>query len=184
MSELTLEAVENQIWRKLDRAAVDAKSQWQRLLFSTLDGSGFPTSRTVVLRAVDQDAAALIIHTDRRSRKVAELTENPKCSMTFYDRKSEEQLRISAVSEFADEKTCRMWWDQIGEQGRRMYRVEGGPGESIPQWYHYEHSGEGADNFAVIVLKIQRMDWVKLDREGHKRARFEIEPASAVWLVP
>jgi hypothetical protein len=50
-----------------------------------------------------------------------------------------------------------------------------------------EEAAVGWDNFAVLVLRLKKIDWVLLDSAGYRRARFTFEDQgleAATWLIP
>ena len=88
---------------------------------STIDNKTI-TSRTIVLRNVEQNPLAVYFNADFRSPKVEQLLSNNICSILFYDNKRKMQLRanckatIGTVSN-ADQKNI-----QIGKAGRNRWK--------------------------------------------------------------
>jgi pyridoxamine 5'-phosphate oxidase len=64
---------------------------------ATVDGSGQPSVRMVLLRGVDERGFAFF--TNYNSRKARELDANPKAAMTFHWPTLEEQIRIEGTIE-------------------------------------------------------------------------------------
>ena len=76
-------------WSMLARGVKDRKSAFHTPSIATITAASTdtnaPTIRTVVLRGCDTDAKTLRFHTDTRSGKIAELTDNPLGATHFYD---------------------------------------------------------------------------------------------------
>lgn len=64
---------------------------------ATVDGSGMPYQRTVLLKYYDKDG--FVFFTNYGSRKAAQLAANPKCSMLFPWITLERQVIIQGVAE-------------------------------------------------------------------------------------
>ena len=63
------------------------------MALATATRDGVPSARIVLLKGVD--ASGFVFFTDYRSRKSAELTENPLAAMTFLWKEIERQVRIT-----------------------------------------------------------------------------------------
>ena len=91
------------VWlqQALDESVKDATA----MTLATVDGSGQPTARIVLLKEFDQHG--FVWFSDSRSEKGQALAANPKAELLFYWREMERQVRIrgvvSAVSEEAAE---------------------------------------------------------------------------------
>ena len=81
-------------WDQLGRGVADAKHPARTPTLATISANGFPTQRTVVLRAADRLASQVEIHTDSLTPKVEELRENNKAALHVWIRKSMLQLRL------------------------------------------------------------------------------------------
>lgn len=154
--------------------------------------AGFPSVRTVVLREVNRQQTMLLIHTDRRSGKIAELAAEPACSLHVYDPGRQVQLRIEArASVHLDDDIADSRWARTQRMSRVVYGSELAPGtatddpESATADLHRVSDTERRRNFAVIALHVSAIEWLRLSSKGHRRARFELgaEPRSG-WLVP
>ena len=63
------------------------------MTLATASRDGVPSGRIVLLKGVD--ANGFVFYTDYRSRKAAELTENPLAALTFLWKEIERQVRIT-----------------------------------------------------------------------------------------
>ena len=74
------------------------------MTLSTATRDGVPSARIVLLKGVDADG--FVFYTDYRSRKGAELAENPLAALTFLWKEIERQVRITgAVSRVSTEES-------------------------------------------------------------------------------
>lgn len=67
------------------------------MALATVDASGFPSLRTVLLKGVDQ--RGFIFFTNYESRKGRELAANPKAALVFYWRELERQVSVAGAVE-------------------------------------------------------------------------------------
>ena len=156
--------------------------------------------RTVVLRHVDRDQLLISFHTDARSRKFAELLEDPRLAIVFYDAPEMTQLRVQAEARVHHSNArAREAWEQVALGSRRCYLQEGPPGlpwgwptsglspdleERAPT---QEESERGFHNFAVIDCRVSRIDWLYLSHAGHRRAFFSYDEEGVLkgnWTLP
>jgi pyridoxamine 5'-phosphate oxidase len=72
------------------------------MTLSTVNETGRPTSRIVLLKGVDQDK--FIFYTNYQSGKGKELEANPACALNFFWPSVERQIRIEGVAERVAEK--------------------------------------------------------------------------------
>ena len=80
------------LWQAiLGRSGVDANA----MSLATVDGAGWPSSRTVLLKAVDK--RGFIFFTNYDSRKGRELEANPNAALTFYWRELERQVCVAGT---------------------------------------------------------------------------------------
>ena len=87
------------LWQELTRAPHDRHHDWRTpiLAIQGIDGSG-PQARTVVLRHADASLWTLRVYTDARSAKCSELLAQPLAQLTFWSKRLNWQLRVSALA--------------------------------------------------------------------------------------
>ena len=97
--EISPEHLPTRLWQELTRATHDRHHDWRTPILATqgIDQSG-PQARTVVLRHADASAWSLRIYTDARSPKCAELMAQPLAQLTFWSKRLNWQLRVSALA--------------------------------------------------------------------------------------
>ena len=180
-------------WRLLQRGVKDRHSPCHTPSLCTLDAEGLPAIRTVVLRAADRASRCLRFHTDRRSRKVAELDAQPKVALHAYHSGRKIQLRLTgqAVLHYHDE-TARAAWEASRSFSRLCYGVEPGPGVAIAEASDWRQGEDGNveapsfENFCAVILQIETLEWLYLAARGHRRAFYDWRTGalSQTWLVP
>lgn len=179
-------------WSMLERGVKDRKSAFHTPSVATINATGAPTIRTVVLRGCDTPAKTLRFHTDTRSGKIAELTDNPLAAMHFYDAGAKIQLRLAVRLEAlcgpAHQAAYDAAWQATRPMSRECYQVTQGPGSVIDDPYGVEFNAadtrDGEDYFVPVAAHILRMEWLYLAARGHRRALFDFENNTQNWLVP
>lgn len=194
---LTLPEIESSIWQELTNA-VESRSHWRFPVLATTH-NGEPRARTIVLRSVDLESRNLVFHTDARSPKVDQLNSNADVSLVFYDHDRLVQLAVAghATLHF-DDAVANQQWTATPPSSRRAYLgafVPGTPTAEPEANLPTEFVGRVPEaselqparvNFAVIVVDVESIDWLKLDRSSNLRARFSYatEPSSMTWVAP
>lgn len=80
-----------------DAAVASGNAEPNAMTLATADASGFPSSRTVLLKAFDSQGFCFF--TNYGSRKARELTENPRACLTFFWYNLERQVSIAGSVE-------------------------------------------------------------------------------------
>lgn len=153
---------------------------------------------TVVLRGAVASAGNIIIYTDYRSPKVDQLRLNNKVTVVAYSEEEKLQLILKgeAIVHYQDDVSER-YWKESGYKGRRSYLAQPAPSTPVDkaadglaylnQKEFEEQDPAGYENFAVISIKADFMEYLQLNREGNRRAKFtrnENEEWEGAWLIP
>lgn len=169
----TLAAIPSLLFAELRTGTVKKKHPFRNVVFSTVH-KGLPQSRWVVFRKLTE-AQRLLIFTDARSGKVAELNAQPQCGLLFYHDRQGLQLRIdgTAVLHHQDALTQK-YWPGVHGSSAKNYTTVLPPGSPIAdtatgnQW-----ADDPTDRFFNIVEIIpNRMEVLQLDRVAPIRAEF------------
>ncbi|ANM32111.1 hypothetical protein ABI59_05980 [Acidobacteria bacterium Mor1] len=145
-----------------------------------------PAARVVVLRELRRAPLRLSVYTDVRTAKVEQLRTDPRAELLFFDRDSLRQLRVAGrvTVHHGDDVARQAWGDRshLQEDYARLFP----PGSPSDADGAGALSGDGFDNFAVLRLDAESLDWLQLSREGHRRARFHAAEAGwdGSWVVP
>ena len=183
------------------RGVQDRRSAFHTPVLATHSTEG-PQARVLVLRAADVAARTLTFHTDTRSAKLPELALDNRAAVTFYDAARKVQLRLSGlVSVHANDALSRQRWAAARPSSLRCYLgaqpgvASAEPTSGLP--VHVE--GREPDlqeleiaeqNFAVLQVTVQRMEWLHLHTRGQRRAEFvwvnsvKGDGCSMQWLNP
>jgi len=174
--------------RALSRGVADPKSafRWPTLLSTDLEGRA--QARTVVLRGFDPSTHEISIFTDLRSPKVSHLRKDTRAGLHIYDNKKRVQLRLEAEAIVVT--TGEAWeagWARAQQGSLIDYQRMPGPGALIDEPQGADQDVGGAQkNFALVILTVQKADYLHLGREQHRRAvvHFGVEGSRATWIVP
>lgn len=185
-----LDAVREKAWRMMEEGVSDARGAFHTPVLATTAGDG-PHVRTVVLRSVNRTDGTFRFHTDRRSRKAAQLGANAAVSLLFYDAAAKVQLRVEGRATLHDDDgVADAAWQAARAMSRVCYTIDPPPGTPIESGGGYETVSDeaasewGRENFAAVVVKASALDWLYLNHHGHRRARFDLAAGTATWLAP
>lgn len=185
-------------WHRLVNGVHSAKHAFHTPAIASL-GDGFPEIRTVVLRKALSEQRQLIFHSDVRSPKIKQLQANPALSWLFYDEKAKIQLRIkSRATLHHRNELSQQRWNESRLQSRVCYSVQPGPSQpsasatdGLPADFDRNALTEttlaaGYEHFVVVCCQILEIDWLFLNHDGHRRARFVWggQGLEKSWLVP
>jgi hypothetical protein len=180
-------------WRCLAEGVENRRSPFHTPTLATVDAAGRPRLRTVVLRATETEAGALRFHCDRRSDKAREIAQSGLAALHVYDGRAKLQLRSEGRARLhGDDAVADAAWAGALAMSRVCYGIEPAPGTALAAGDAYALPGEdpearlGRENFCAVVLTVERMDLLYLDRRGHRRAVFfrEGEGWRGTWVAP
>ena len=179
-------------WAQLRRAAHDRHSEFRWLNIATVDATGAPQVRTVVLRDVDQNTRRVTFHTDRRSRKLAELSTQNTVALHFHSRRHAIQMRFAGLARSSSEHDRSAAWLQLYENAKATYSQMMPSGSRLDPRDKNALDGpcnttDGYSNFVVIDVSVSSIDWLELDTRGHRRALLTYRPSGGLegaWVAP
>ncbi|MFD2565423.1 pyridoxamine 5'-phosphate oxidase family protein [Aquimarina rubra] len=168
------------------KSAIETKTHpFRYFTLATSDFNSIPRLRTVVLRDVDDDLN-MIVYTDERSKKIANIQANNRVSLLFYDQKRLLQITIKAKAEIiTDEKVIQQIWKQIPERAKKDYTTELSPGREIQDPKEVDYL-EGKHFFSAIKIIPARIEYLRLKRPNHIRVVFKKENGNwkGTYIVP
>jgi hypothetical protein len=194
--EAKLHEVLTQTWEKLQQAKQGKAGS--RYITVCNFANGYPNAYTVVLREVLPYNQQIFIHTDVRSEKVNEIKSNPSLTVVYYDDADHIQMIIKAEATIHhQDDIAEQHWQQSGFKSRRNYLTQQSPSSPLKE----EGSGleylddkkfddsdpAGYENFAVVVLNTNFLDYLQLNHDGNRRARFKKDENNnwiGEWITP
>ncbi|WP_342646807.1 pyridoxamine 5'-phosphate oxidase family protein [Mucilaginibacter sp. CSA2-8R] len=188
--EAKLDGVFAQSWEKLQQAKQGKAGS--RYITVCNFAKGYPNAYTVVLREALPNENQIIFHTDIRSEKVNEIKSNSSITIVYYDDADYIQiiLKAEATIHYQDD-IARQQWQQSGFKSRRNYLTQQAPSSPLNEEGNgLEYLGDkkfddndasGYENFAVVVLTINFLEYLQLNKEGNRRARFKVDQKN-IWM--
>jgi hypothetical protein len=185
-----------QSWEKLQQAKRGKAGN--RYITVCNFAQGYPNAYTVVLRDVLPHERQLIFYTDVRSEKVTEIKSNPSVTVVYYDDADHMQIILKAEATFHhQDDIAKQHWQQSGYKGRRSYLAEQAPSSVLTkEGDGLEYLGDkkfddsdpaGYENFGVVVLKANFLEYLQLNPDGNRRARFKTDQHNGwmgEWITP
>ena len=188
-----LDGTRAELWRLLAEGVAQGRSGFHLPVLATLGPEGGPRLRTVVLREADPIAGALRFHCDRRSDKAAELLASPACALAAYDAAAKIQIRAEGRATLhTDDAVAEAAWAGSRAMSRVCYAADPAPGTALPTGGAYTLADEdaaaalGRPHFAAVAVRVERLDFLYLDRRGHRRAAWRRTQTgwSGSWIAP
>ncbi|MGB7372122.1 pyridoxamine 5'-phosphate oxidase family protein [Erythrobacter sp.] len=188
------DTIRRDLVERLSQAATDRRSAMHVPVVVTSDIG----ARVMVLREFDRDAYTLRFHTDTRAPKVAAVEADPRMAVLFYDKEAKIQIRAKGIARIErDTPLAQSAWDAGSNFARRCYLGDGPgtaspvPTSGLPQELEGVEPSEedivpARENFAILVVTIERLDWLYLAHTGHVRAVFDRsdEAWTGRWVSP
>lgn len=191
----TLEAVLADCTARLQQAARDRRSAMHVPVVGTADGD----LRMMVLRACAPDLALLRLHTDARSPKARTIGAGGRVSLLAFDGAAKIQLRLRGAGRIEHRgPVADAAWAEATAFARRCYLAEAAPGTAaerplsgLPDDVEGTMPSEALliparENFAVLLIEPDSLDWLYLANSGHRRAQFTRGDGGwqGTWVVP
>ena len=182
---VSLPEIERAIWQQLEAAPAERAHPWRTPVLATIDGDA-ADARTVILREVAAADRRLVVYTDHRAGKVAQIAAHPRGTLALWSPALGWQLRCRVrLSVEAEGLGVTSRWARLQHTpAAQDYLAPASPGTALPASPQADAAPRGAQRafFAVVTAEIESLDWLELHREGHRRARFD--SLVARWLQP
>jgi len=165
---------------RLGEGARDRKVPMHSPVIATADAD----ARVMILRAFDESDWTLRFHTDLRSPKCDVIGKGAPVGALFYDFPAKTQIRVRGVGRIEhDTPLADLAWEESTNFAKRCYLGEGpgaasdAPTSGLPEWAEGiqpsdEQVAPGRENFAILLIELQELDWFYLANSGHVRAQF------------
>ena len=188
----TLKETLDASFKVLENAIENRRNLFHTPVLSTLSYSKI-NSRVIVLRGFDPEKRALRIHTDSRSRKIKDISENSDATLLGYDPGLKIQLKLhGSIDTHYQDKIADLAWRDSQEMSKVCYSISESPGKEIDDPGKYDvdseniNIDEGYKNFAVINFHFNSLEFLYLRSSGHRRSihLWETEELRSNWMVP
>ncbi len=185
----TLDDVLADVFRRLSRGVADRRSAFRSPTLATVGPDGRPQVRTVVLRGFDAAARLATVHSDLRAAKIEALRADPAAALHVWDDGAQVQVRIDGTAAIsASDELARAEWARLHEGSRAAYRFQPVPATPVEDPADIPRVDEVAAfaQFAVLRVRMDRLEWLHLAREGQRRASFAWrgDVLEQRWLTP
>ncbi len=181
MTDIFLEEIQSE----LQQGAVKKGHPFRYCTMATVGLDQVARLRTVVLRKVIDDLH-LVFYTDKRSKKIIHIKENPKVSILFYHPKKLLQIKVEGIAKIIDdEPILQRYWTGVQPNSRKDYTTTLAPGSSIANPDAVEYLEDDA-HFCMLEIVPFKIEYLKLKRPNHLRVRYskEDEQWKGEFLVP
>ncbi len=177
----SLQAIEAELWRELQAAPRDKQHPWRAPVLATTDGQ-IGDARTVILREVNAEQATLLMYSDARAGKMAQIAMHPHGTLVLWSPALGWQLRLRVqLQAITDGLELSSRWARLKlSPAANDYLSSQPPGDVIDN--ALTARGERA-HFAMLEARVLSADWLELHADGHRRARFGND-ATPCWLQP
>ena len=193
-----LDKIYIKIWDLLEYGLANRDAPFHLPVFISGDQKKF-SGRIVVLRGINKNEKKIWFHTDIRSNKVKILKSNSQGNFLFYDKKEKIQLKIFGSTKINyKNEISKKSWEKTAHMSRQCYLGNKAPGSNTLEAdsglssdienfkYTIEESEIGYENFCVVEIFIQSIEWLYLAAKGHRRAYFNLnkKELEKKWLIP
>lgn len=185
----------------IDIGARDRRQPSHHPVVASIGSDGTPRQRVMILRALDWQNRRLRFHTDYRTTKVEEYSDNAAASVLVYEPDAKIQLRLTGTANILNQgQAVDTAWAEATLFARRCYLANQRPGavserpiSGLPEWVEGrapsdEELAPARENFAILFFEFHQIEWLYLANSGHRRARWNWNSASSswegCWLVP
>ena len=188
----TLEETLEASMKILKDAIENRRNLFHTPVLSTFSDSKI-NSRVIVLRGFDPEKRTLRIHTDSRSRKIKDVSENSDATLLGYDPGLKIQLKLhGSIDTHYQDNIADLAWRDSQEMSKVCYSISESPGKEIDDPGKYDvdseniNLNEGYKNFAVINFHFNSLEFLYLMSSGHRRSIhvWETEELRSNWMVP
>ena len=179
----SLSSIEAEVWTQLADCVGSKTHGWRTPVLATVDGEA-ADARVVVLREVDARLKQLLIYSDERAGKVAQLLKNSRGTLVMWCPELGWQLRcrVNLELEMSGLSSSSRWARIKLTPAAQDYLSPLPPGALLAGAPYAGSSAVARGNFAVISADVEAIDWLELHREGHRRAIFDAQGAR--WVQP
>jgi pyridoxamine 5'-phosphate oxidase len=180
-----LAGIRQACWQQLAACTQDKSHAWRVMGLATLDGDAADL-RSVVVREADPQARTLMFFTDARSPKVGQIAAQPRATLLAWSAALSWQLRLRVRLEVQTSglAVSSRWARLKLSPAAQDYLSPLPPGApltgAVPP---PAPERDSRAHFAVVLARVQAMDWLELRPGGHRRALFGAD-GGGQWVTP
>ena len=156
--------------------------------FTLCTSGNIPSGRTVVLRGYDSINNILTFHTNSHAEKIEHLNSNLNVCSVFYSRSSKLQIRCFGEATInRQNQRSESSWKKMSNMSKECYFQDTLPGTKINNYDKFTTKIEIKESsfFCVVDIKLNKIDWLFLKREGHRRANIFLNSETEdQWVSP
>ena len=183
-----LKKTEKLIWDFFQQGVKNKSSAFHYPTIATRREKSF-NLRTVILRKVIIEDHLIFFYTDYRSKKILELKNNNQLLLHVYDKKNEIQIQAEGKAKiFNKVKLNELTWNSLSNYAKQAYLTKKAPGNKIVDNKNLEYfnNEDGYKNFTIVKVKINKIVFLQLSKNGNKKALFKYgkKNINYHWLVP
>ena len=184
MNHDNLEQRFTEVWQRLEKASDNPEDPFRTTCLATVDPSGAPQSRMVILRDADATNRRVSIYSDGAALKCLAIGTEPKAAFCFWDAQSRTQVRLVGTATLVKGGAVQPEWDSQRPHERDLYRIAPKPGTVIPHANAYAY--ENGSRFTRIDCTVQSVDILCLGRPNHTRLHGEWSQDQWLlnWVTP
>lgn len=172
------------LWHLLMLGAAGPGNAARFITLATRAEADGAAARMVVLRGANREDGEVLIHTDARSSKIAELHTDPMATILVWEPKENVQVRLRARVRIACGAEARDAWEKLPPNGQNAYAAGPAPGTHLIAGAARPAPPDPA-RFAVLYCKIEEIDLLQLGQTHHRRVRFRRSEAwRAIRITP
>ncbi len=175
------ERIADEAWAGLAAGADDPADPMRLGVLATVNPDEGPDARLLILRGASRPEARLWFHSDSRSKKIVQARAAPTVVALFYDPRDGVQLRVyGEISVHTSDELAERHWQQLELAARSVFAQPRPPGAAAPRrdprfQAKVKELGQtgkvrGRENFAVLQLDIDTIDWLQVCADADRRA--------------
>ncbi|WP_228270132.1 pyridoxine/pyridoxamine 5'-phosphate oxidase [Acinetobacter bereziniae] len=159
---------------------------------STIDDQGFPHSRFVDLKEINQEG--LIFCTDLKSNKAKEILNNPKVSLTIWWEHVAHQIRIQGFCSLIDTQLADSYWEKrvhdaqvvsyIFDQSQEIKSLEAMQQKFLDEKSKYDrHNLIHPETWGGFIIKPIQIEFLEFkETRLHLRTQYSLNSTDQLWV--
>lgn len=190
-AESNLDALVPDVWARILAALAGRWPPFALPTFATTGPAG-ARARVLALRGAQEKTRTFVFHTDARSDKIGEITADPRVSLVFWDPADGIEARFDGVARtHCNDALALAAWAKVSPLRHMASRTLDPPGAPLAATRRFDElvmrdDAPGSVNFAVIEVRVARLDWLWVGAEDMRRASFDWDGTKwqGRWVIP